>query len=93
MIVSLGLPMKFLIIKSMGQFFTTETLSIFGYKLSKVLKIFFLVSADTYLGDSLTEIIPIACAPNFATWRACSSDVSPQILTKVLVLGLSLACM
>ena len=67
MIVSLGLPKKFLIIKSIGQFCTTETLSIFGYKLSKDLKIFFLISADIYLGDSSTEIIPIACAPNLAT--------------------------
>ena len=67
MIVSLGLPKKFLIIKSMGQFCTTDILSIFGYKLSKVLKIFFLISADTYLGDSSTEIMPIACAPYFAT--------------------------
>jgi len=84
MIVSVGFPMKFLIIKSIGQFCTTDTLSIFGYNLSKVLKIFFLVSADIYLGDSSTEIIPIACAPNFATCRACSSEVRPQILIKVL---------
>jgi len=67
MIVSLGFPKKFLIIWSIGQFCTTDTLSIFGYKLSQVLKIFFLISADIYLGDSSTEIMPIACAPNFAT--------------------------
>ena len=67
MIVSLGFPKKFLIIKSIGQFCTTDTLSIFGYNLSKVVKIFFLISADIYLGDSYTEIMPIACAPNFAT--------------------------
>ena len=67
MIVSLGFPKKFLIIKSIGQFCTTDTLSIFGYDLSKVLKILFLISADTYLGDSSTEIMPIACAPNFET--------------------------
>ena len=66
MIFSLGFPKKFLIIKSIGQFFTTETLSIFGYDLSKDVKIFFLISADTYLGDSLTEIMPIAFAPNLA---------------------------
>ena len=38
MIVSLGFPKKFLIIKSIGQFCTTDTLSIFGYNLSKVVK-------------------------------------------------------
>ena len=67
MIVSLGFPKKFLIIKSIGQFCTTDTLSIFGYNLSKVVKIFFLISADIYLGDCSTEIMPIACVPNFAT--------------------------
>ena len=35
-----------------------------------------------------SPIIPIACAPNLATWRACSSDVNPQIFTKVFVLGI-----
>ena len=46
---------------------------------------------EIYLGDSLTEIIPIASVPNSALRIACSFEVIPQILTKVLVLGISLS--
>ena len=65
--VSFGSPKKFLIIESIGVFFTTETLSIFGYKTFKDLKISFFFSGKIYLGDSSTEIIPIALIPNWAT--------------------------
>ena len=54
--VSFGSPKKFLIIESIGVFFTTETLSILGYRTFKDLKISFFFSGETYLGDSLTEI-------------------------------------
>ena len=65
--VSFGSPKKFLIIESIGVFFTTETLSIFGYKFFKVAKISFYFSGEMYLGDSSTEMIPIALVTNSAT--------------------------
>ena len=65
--LSFGSPKKFLIIESIGVFFTTETLSIFGYKSFKALNIFFFFSGEIYLGDSSTEMIPIALVPISAT--------------------------
>ena len=65
--VSFGSPKKLLIIESIGISFITETLSIFGYKSFKLLKISFFFSGEIYLGDSSTEMIPIALAPNSAT--------------------------